>query len=91
MVGGTRKRSLLRNYATNRRVAGSSSDKVDFFQFPWSFQPHYSPRVDSASKEMSISNLPGGKGRPARKVDTFTAICESIVYSIDVSQPYGPP
>jgi hypothetical protein len=29
--------------------------------------------------EMSTRNLPGGKGRPARKADNFTAICESIV------------
>jgi hypothetical protein len=30
-------------------------------------------------KEMSTRNLPGGKGRPARKADNFTAICELIV------------
>jgi hypothetical protein len=29
--------------------------------------------------EMSTRNLPGGKGRPARKADNFTAICELIV------------
>jgi hypothetical protein len=29
--------------------------------------------------EMSIRNLPGGKGRPGRKADNLTAICESIV------------
>jgi hypothetical protein len=29
--------------------------------------------------EMSTRNLPGGKGRPARKTDNFTAICEPIV------------
>jgi hypothetical protein len=28
--------------------------------------------------EMSIRNLPGGKGRPARKID-LTAICDPIV------------
>jgi hypothetical protein len=41
---------------------------------------------------MSIRNLPGGKGRPAREAD-FTVICEPIVKksgSLDVSQPYGP-
>jgi hypothetical protein len=40
-------------------------------------------------------NLPGGKGRPARKADNLTAICEPTVYrkygNFDVSQPYGPP
>jgi hypothetical protein len=28
---------------------------------------------------MSARNLPGGKGRPALKVDSLTAICEPIV------------
>jgi hypothetical protein len=30
-------------------------------------------------KEMSTRNLAGGKGRPARKAENLTAICESIV------------
>jgi hypothetical protein len=29
--------------------------------------------------EMSTRNLPGGKGRPARKADNLTAICEPTV------------
>jgi hypothetical protein len=29
--------------------------------------------------EMSTTNLPEGKGRPMRKADNFTAICEQIV------------
>jgi hypothetical protein len=29
--------------------------------------------------EMSTRNITGGKGRPARKADNFTAICEPIV------------
>jgi hypothetical protein len=29
--------------------------------------------------EMSTRNFPGGKGRPARKSDNLTAICEPIV------------
>jgi hypothetical protein len=45
--------------------------------------------------EKSIRNIPGGKGRPARKADKFTAICEPIVWierwSLTVSQVYGPP
>jgi hypothetical protein len=32
--------------------------------------------------EMSTRNLPGGKGRPARKADNLTAICELIVYKM---------
>jgi hypothetical protein len=30
-------------------------------------------------REMSTRNLPGGKGPPARKADSLTAICEPIV------------
>jgi hypothetical protein len=29
--------------------------------------------------ETSTRNLPGGKGRPVRKADNLTAICEPIV------------
>jgi hypothetical protein len=29
--------------------------------------------------EMSTTNLPGGKGRPARKADNLTAIYEPII------------
>jgi hypothetical protein len=29
--------------------------------------------------EMSTRKLPGGKGRPARRDDNLTAICEPIV------------
>jgi hypothetical protein len=35
----------------------------------------------------------GGKGRPARKADSLTAICEPVSRkygSLDVSQSYGP-
>jgi hypothetical protein len=28
--------------------------------------------------EMSTTNIPGGKGRPALKADKVTAICEQI-------------
>jgi hypothetical protein len=33
-------------------------------------------------KEMSTRNLPAGKGRPARRTDNLTAICELIGYEI---------
>jgi hypothetical protein len=32
--------------------------------------------------EMSTTNLPGGKGRPACKANNLTAICEPIVYKM---------
>jgi hypothetical protein len=37
--------------------------------------------------EMSTRNLPGRKGRPARKADNLTAICESIVYKSTSHNP----
>jgi hypothetical protein len=44
--------------------------------------------------EISTRNLPGGKGRLARKADNLNAICEPTVLtkcgSLDASQPYGP-
>jgi hypothetical protein len=45
--------------------------------------------------EMNTKTRPGGKGRPARKANNLTAICEPTVQrkygSHDVSQDYGPP
>jgi hypothetical protein len=32
--------------------------------------------------EMSTMNIPGGEGRPTRKADNLTAICEPIVYKM---------
>jgi hypothetical protein len=32
--------------------------------------------------EMSNRNIPGGKGRPARKADNLTAICEPTLYKM---------
>jgi hypothetical protein len=44
--------------------------------------------------EMSTRDLRGGRGRPERKADNLTAICEYIVWkcgSLDVSQLCGSP
>jgi hypothetical protein len=43
--------------------------------------------------EMSTMNLPGGKGRPARKADNLTAIVSQLSRKcgrLDVPQPYRP-
>jgi hypothetical protein len=57
----------------------SIADEVIGF-FSW---PNPSSRIMAVGStqpltEMSTGNLPGGKGRPARKADNFTAICELI-------------
>jgi hypothetical protein len=42
--------------------------------------PLYDPGVDSASNRNEYQESSwGGKGRPARKADNLTAICEPIV------------
>jgi hypothetical protein len=64
----------------DRKVAGSVPDEVIFFQLSWSFQSHYGPGVDSASNRNEYQESSWGKGgRPARKADNLTAICEPIV------------
>jgi hypothetical protein len=43
--------------------------------------------------EKSTRNLSGGKGRPARKADNLTTICEPLSRkcgSIDITESYGP-
>jgi hypothetical protein len=61
--------------------AGRSRVRVPMRWHFSSFQPHYGPGVDSASNrnEYPPRKVPGGKGRPARKADNLTAICEPIV------------
>jgi aspartate carbamoyltransferase regulatory subunit len=58
--------SLLRHYATSRKIVGSIPDEVIGF-FNW---PNPSCRTMALVStqpltEMSIRNLPGAKGRPA--------------------------
>jgi hypothetical protein len=59
--------------------AGRSQDRVPM---RWIFQYTYSRTIAVGPThrltEMSTMNSPGGKGRPARKADKLTAICEPI-------------
>jgi hypothetical protein len=79
-VASTRWRNWLRHYATSRKVAGSIPNEVTgYFN---SLNP--SSRTVALGSiqpltEMSTRDLPGGKGRPARKADNLTAILEPTV------------
>jgi hypothetical protein len=74
---------MLRDYATSRKFARSIPDKViKSFKLPNISSGAMALRSTQPLTEMSTRNLPGGKGRPARKADNLTAICEPIVYKI---------
>jgi hypothetical protein len=64
---------------TSRKVAGSSSDDMDFFNVPNFSNSIMALGSTQILTEMSTMNIPGGKGRPARKADNLTTICESTV------------
>jgi hypothetical protein len=70
----------LRHYIISRKVVGSIPDEVSgLFNWP---NPSSRTMVLGSTQpltEMSTRNLPGDKGRPARKADKLTAICELIV------------
>jgi hypothetical protein len=73
----------LRHYATSRKVAGSVLDEViGFFNWPNPCSRTMALGSTQLLTEMSTRNLPGGKGRPARKADHLTAIRESVVWKI---------
>jgi hypothetical protein len=59
----------------------SSPDEVNFFFFNLPDPSSRTMALGSTQPltEKSTRNLPGGKGRPARKADNFAAICEPIV------------
>jgi hypothetical protein len=63
-----------------QQVAGSIPDEViRFFSWPNPSSHIIAPGPTQPLTEMSIRNLPGGKGRPARKADNLIAICEQTV------------
>jgi hypothetical protein len=53
--------------------------RVRFFNCPNPSSSIMALRSSQDLTEMSTSNLPGGKGKPASKGNDFTAICEPIV------------
>jgi hypothetical protein len=68
------------SHATNRKAAGSIPDEVIgcFFNFPNPSSRTMALGSTQPLTEMSVRNLPGSKGRPARKADRLTAVCEPI-------------
>jgi hypothetical protein len=52
---------------------------LDFFGLPNPFSRTMALGLTQPLTEMSTRSIPGGKGRPARKADNLTAICEPIV------------
>jgi hypothetical protein len=77
IVRGMRYRSWLRYYTTSREVAGSIPDVIEFFSWP---NPSSCTMVLRSTQPLTkMRNLPGDKGRPARKADNLTVICEPIV------------
>jgi hypothetical protein len=50
----------------------------DFFNLPNPSSRTMDLRSTQPLREMSTRNLPGGKGRPARKADKLSTICEPI-------------
>jgi hypothetical protein len=76
----TRWRIWLRHYAKSRKVAGSSTDEIiAFFNVLNPSSRILTLGLTQPLTEMSIRNLPGGKGMPAHKADNLTVICEPIV------------
>jgi hypothetical protein len=79
---------------TSRKVASSSPNEVDFLNLSNPSSRIMALGSTQPLTEMSTRNLPGGKGRPARKADNLTAICVPTVWkkcgSLTISQPYGP-
>jgi hypothetical protein len=52
---------------------------LDFFNWPNPSSRKMALGLTYPLTEMSTRNPPGSKGRPARKVDNLTAICDPIV------------
>jgi hypothetical protein len=55
-------------------------DEVEFFNLPNPSSRTMALGSTQPLTEMSTRNIPGGEGRPVRKADNLTAICEPIVY-----------
>jgi hypothetical protein len=79
-TGGTHWHSWSRHYATSRKITGWNPDEVIAF-FNWRNPSSRTMALGSTQPltEMSTRNLFWGIGRPARKADNLTAICQPIL------------
>jgi hypothetical protein len=70
---------VLRHHATSRKVAGSiPHDVIGFFSLPNTYSCTMALGSTQPLTKKS-RNLPGDKGRPTRKADNLTAMCEPTV------------
>jgi hypothetical protein len=77
---GTRQRNWLRHYATSQKVAASIPDEViGFFNCPNPSSRTMALGSTQSLTEMITRNLPGAKGRPARKANNLSVMGEPIV------------
>jgi hypothetical protein len=63
----------------SQKIASSIPEFTGFFNWPNPSSRTMALESTQPLTQMSTRNLPGGEGRPARKADNFTAICELIV------------
>jgi hypothetical protein len=76
MVEKTTQRDLL---GETYIFACSITDVIGFFNLPNPSSPTMGLGSTQPLAEMSTRNHSGGKGRPARKADTLTVVCEPTV------------
>jgi hypothetical protein len=75
--------SWVWHHATSWKVMGSIPDEViGFFNWPSPSSCTMALGSTHPLTEMSTRNLPGDKGRPTRKADNLTAICEPTVWKM---------
>jgi hypothetical protein len=65
--------------AGRSRVRFPTRSLIFFFNLPNPSSRTMAVGTTQSLTEMSTRNLPGGKGRSARKTDKFTDMCEMIV------------
>jgi hypothetical protein len=68
------------HYAASQKVSGSIPDEFNgLFNLSSPSNRAMALRSHQYLTEMSTRNLPGGKGRMARKTENLTSACEAVV------------